>query len=71
MLPSLGLLGFPWITGGSRDVFSTILIYWSLNKLANFVLSVTKSSITFIEILSLVRKPLLVRNGLTVFEDFF
>ena len=42
-----------------------------LNKLANFALSVTKSSFTFIEILPLVRKPLLVRNGLTAFHNFF
>ena len=56
------------MTGGILGVFSTIFMKWELNRVANFALSLTDTSSNSVEILWFLRKPLLVRNGLTAVQ---
>ena len=60
--------GLPSISRGQPDVFSTMLTKCELNKLTSLDLSVTIFPLFSIAMVSFVRKPLLVRKGLTVFQ---
>ena len=55
----------PLISGEQPDVFCTMLTYCELNKLTSLDLSVF--SLFSIAMVLFVRKPLLVRKGLTLF----
>ena len=65
ILSSFLLPGLPWIP----DAFSILFMSCELNRLSNFALLVTDSSSVFMGQLLFVRKLLLVRNSLTVFQN--
>ena len=59
----------PSISGGQPDVFSTMLTQCELNELTSLDLSVTIFPLFSIAMVLFARKPLLVRKGLTVFQN--
>ena len=61
--------GLPSISSGEPEVFSTMLADSELNKLESLDLSVTIFPFFSIAMVSFVRKPFLVRKGLTVFQN--